>query len=75
MWVSGNHMTRTSSGPNGNVATLANAFATTLAWLNITPFGSPVVPDVYRNDISESGEQSADGSSAHCGDAVASGND
>ena len=61
MCDSGSTDRRRSFGPNGKTSTRVRAFEATLPWVSITPFGSPVVPDVNITRNRSSAETSAAG--------------
>ena len=45
MWKNGSTASVRSPGRTGWIARIWATFATRLAWLSITPLGSPLVPD------------------------------
>jgi len=52
-WYSGSQLTNTSVGRIPSARPIARMLARTLAWVSTTPFGWPVLPDVYwRNAMS-----------------------
>ena len=46
-WYSGSHVTPTSSALIERASPNARMFASTFACVSATPFGIPVLPDVY----------------------------
>ena len=59
-WNSGRHPMITSPGPAVNSVVVAtSAFVYRFAWVSSAPFGTPVVPDVYRMTASSSSARSA----------------
>jgi len=55
MWESGRIERRRVSRPIGTTASVVSALVVTLRWLSMTPFGSPVVPDVKTTTARLSG--------------------
>ena len=54
-WNSGRHPMITSPGPAvSSVVVVTSAFVYRFAWVSSAPFGTPVVPDVYRMTASSS---------------------
>ena len=45
MWKNGSAASVRSRGRTGSIASTWATFATRLAWLSLTPLGSPVVPE------------------------------